>query len=196
MQKKELFKDKILTELQNNTTTLKTYSELKEKAKTIFGKVPVTMQSLTGIDFARILEIEADQIWQKKIIGKTDVEIAKLIQKLNLNDWVNEGREYLQEDATCPFCQQPTITEDFRNQLEDYFDETFTNDTKLVKDNSEEYNRLAQNLTNLFQGIETTEKANTETKLNLESFSAYLKTLSSQFISNREFLNNNIKELI
>ena len=152
------------------------------------------MQAITMIDFARVLEIETDKIWQKKIIGKADVEIAKLIQKLNLNDWVNEGRNYLQEDETCPFCQQPTVTEDFKKQLENYFDEAFTTDTKLVKDNTEEYNRLAQNLTNLLQGIEATEKANTETKLDTEKFSAYLKTLSSQFISNKEFLNNKIKE--
>ncbi|MCG3165043.1 MAG: hypothetical protein POELPBGB_00803 [Bacteroidia bacterium] len=192
--KKDSFKAKILDEFQNNTAALKTYDELTEKAKTIFGKVPSTMPVIATIDFARILEIETDKIWQKKIIGKADVEIAKLIQKLNLNDWVNEGRNYLQEDETCPFCQQSTITADFRKQLENYFDETFITDTKLVKENNEEYNRLAQNLINVLQQIESTEKANTETKLNTETFSAYLKTASSQFISNKELLNNKIKE--
>jgi wobble nucleotide-excising tRNase len=191
---KETFKARILYEFQNNTSALKTCDELKVKEETIFGKAPVTMQPITTIGFSRILELETDKIWQKKIIGKADVEIAKLIQKLNLNDWVNEGRNYLQENETCPFCQQPTITEDFRKQLENYFDETFTTDTKHVKDNNDEYNRLALNLINLLQGIETTEKASAGTKLNTESFSAYLKTLSSQFISNRELLNNKIKE--
>ena len=191
---KESFKARILDEFQNNKSSIKTYDELTAKAETIFGKSPVKMQSITTIDFARIVEIETDKIWQKKIIGKSDVEIAKLIQTLNLNDWVNEGRRYLQQDETCPFCQQQTITEDFRKQLENYFDETFTNDTKVVKDRTEDYNRLAQNLINLLQGIETTEKANSDTKLNIEFFSTYLKTLSSQFISNRELLNNKIKE--
>ena len=191
---KESFKTKILFEYQNNTTTLKTYDELKVKSGTIFGTPPTAMQAITVIDFARIFKIETDAIWQKKIIGKTDIEIAKLIQKLNLNDWVNEGRTYLQEDETCPFCQQQTITDDFRKQLENYFDESFTNDTKHVKDHTEEYNRLALNLTNILTGIETTEKANTNTKLDIEKYSAYLKTLSSQFISNKELLNNKIKE--
>lgn len=192
--KKDSFKAKLLDEFQNNKAALKTYDELKEKSETIFGKRPTTMQAITTIEFARVLEIETDKIWHRKIIGKADVEIAKLIQKLNLNDWVNEGRNYLQEDETCPFCQQPTLTEDFKKQLENYFDEAFTTDTKLVKDNTEEYNRLAQNLTNLLQGIETAEKANSETKLDTETFSSYLKTLSSQFISNKELLNNKIKE--
>lgn len=191
---KESFKTKILDEAKNNTSALKTYDELKGKAETILGKTPTTIQPISTIDFAKILEIETDAIWQKKIIGKADVEIAKLIQKLNLNDWVNEGRNYLQEDETCPFCQQQTISNDFRKQLESYFDESFTNDTKHVKDITEEYNRLAQNLNNLLQGIESAEKSNTETKLDTETFSAYLKTLSSQFISNRELLNNKLKE--
>lgn len=191
---KELFKTRILDEFHNNTAALKSYVELREKATTIYGNAPTTKQSIATIDFERILAIESDGIWKKKIIGKTDVEIAKLIQKLNLNDWVNEGRTYLQEDETCPFCQQPTITEDFRKQLESYFDESFTTDTELAKVYTEEYNRLALNLTNLLQLIETAEKANVETKLNIEFFSLSLKTLSSQFISNKELLNNKIKE--
>lgn len=192
--KKDSFKARIISEFQNNISALKSFTEIKEKANTIFGKVPVTMPLITSIDFVRIHEIESNKIWQKKIIGKGDVEIAKLIQKLNLNDWVNEGRNYLQEDETCPFCQQKTITENFRKELEDYFDETFTTDTGIVKTNADEYNRIAQNLTNVLQQIEATEKANSETKLNIEKFTAYLKTATSQFILNRELLNNKIKE--
>lgn len=191
---KEAFKARILDEFQNNNIDLKTYDQLKKKAETIFGKTLQTLQPIKTIEFTRVLEIETDKVWQKKIIGKTDIEIAKLIQRLNLNDWVNEGKNYLQEDEICPFCQQPTITKDFRKQLEDYFDEAFTSDTKLVKDNSEEYDRLAQNLSNFLQEIEIAEKANTNTKLNIEYFSSCLKTLSSQFISNRALLNNKIKE--
>jgi wobble nucleotide-excising tRNase len=62
-------------------------------------------------------DIESNPIWKKIIIGKSDVDIANLIQKLNMNDWVNQGKKYLQENETCPFCQQETITNDFKNQL-------------------------------------------------------------------------------
>jgi len=195
IQKKETFKAKILTEFANNTYPLKTLDELKEKAKTVFGKTPEEMQLISKIDFARILEIESDGIWEKKIIGKKDVEIANLIQRLNLNDWVHEGKWFLQEDdSTCPFCQQPTITEEFRKQLEDYFDESFVNDTQKVKSYSDEYGRIAENLFNILTGIETAENGLEGSKLDKEKFSAYFKTLSSQFISNRELLNKKIKE--
>lgn len=192
---KESFKAKILNVFINNSTSLKTFDELKKIAKTIFGDTPKEMSFISTIDFARILEIENDNIWQRKIIGKADVEIAKLIQKLNLNDWVNEGKTYLQESGnTCPFCQQQTISDSFKQQLENYFDESFIRDTKLVKDYEEEYNRLVINLTNILLGIETTEKSNTESKLDIEKFSAYFKTLTSQFISNKELFSNKIKE--
>ncbi|MBE0538227.1 MAG: AAA family ATPase [Ignavibacterium sp.] len=192
--RKDLLKNRLLDEFESRNSVLKTFDELAIKAKTIFGEIPVEIPSIAPIEFSRIIEIETDEIWQKKIIGKADVEIAKLIQKLNLNDWVNEGRSFLQENSTCPFCQQPTITNDFRTQLENYFDETFTTDIGLVKSNVDKYNRLALNLTNLLQQIETKEKSNLDTKLNIEPFAAYLNTLSSQFISNKELLNNKIKE--
>jgi wobble nucleotide-excising tRNase len=117
-----------------------------------------------------------------------------MIQRLNINDWVSEGKNYLQEDETCPFCQQDTITEEFRNQLEGYFDESFTNDINNVKELIEEYLRTFENLINELQLIETTEKTNKESKLDLEKFSSLLKTLTGQFTGNKELLNSKLKE--
>ena len=106
-----------MSEFIENTSVLRTFDELKESAKTIFGDVPVELSEIPIINFDRINEIINNPIWKKIIVGKADVDIAKLIQKLNINDWVNQGIEYIQEDNTCPFCQQKTITEDFKNQI-------------------------------------------------------------------------------
>jgi wobble nucleotide-excising tRNase len=192
--KKESFKNKLLSESQNNTSALLDIGEIKEKSKTIFGDTPESIPTLPAISFNRITEIENDGIWKKKIIGKSDVDIAKLIQNLNMHDWVNQGRNYLQEGETCPFCQQKTITDEFRQQIENYFDESFTNSIKLIKDNNDEYNLLTTNVSNELSQIEINEKANSATKLDIDKFSAYLKTLTSQFISNKELLNTKSKE--
>jgi len=195
MKSGELFKTRLLQEFAKNNATLKTLEELREKAITIFGEVPQNIASVDTISYDRILEIEIDFIWQKIIVGKADVDIAKLIQKLNINDWVNQGRSFIQEnDDTCPFCQQPTILENFKNQLENWFDETYLNDIKSVKELKQEYNSLAQNLINELNGIETNQKNFKYTKLNVDKFSAYLKTLISQNTTNSEFLNNKVKE--
>lgn len=193
MQKKP-FLTRLLDEFENNSADLKTIEDLKERANTILGEQPNRLDTIPTITYSRIDEIEQDEIWSKKIIGKSDVEIAKMIQRLNINDWVNEGKKYLQEDETCPFCQQETITEEFRNQLEGYFDESFTNDTNKVKELNEEYLRTFENVTNELQLIETTEKANKESKLDVEKLSSLLRTLSGQFTGNKELLKSKLKE--
>ncbi len=191
---KENFKNKLLQEFVNNTATLSSLDELKAKAKTIFGTVPQNIIAIGSIDFDRIIEIENNPIWKKIVIGKADVEIAKLIQRLNINDWVNQGRNYLQEDGTCPFCQQKTITEDFKTQLESFFDEAYLKDIKSIKELKQEYNSLTQNLINELNTTEVNQKSFKNTKLNIDKYSAYLKTLISENAVNSEYLNNKVKE--
>ena len=193
MQKKP-FLVRLLEEFENNTSDIKTIEELKERAETILGETPIKIPEIPTIDFAIISEIEQENIWSKKIIGKSDVEIAKLIQRLNINDWVNEGKKHLQDNETCPFCQEETITQDYRNQLEGYFDETFISDTKKAKDLNDDYVRIFKNIINELQQIESTEKLNKKTKLDLDKFSSLLKTLNSQFVANKELLNSKLKE--
>lgn len=191
---KESFKNKLLQEFNNNISSLDTFENLKEKAKTIFGEIPQTITPINSITFDRVIEIENNEIWKKIIVGKADVDIAKLIQKLNINDWVNHGRDYLQEDKTCPFCQEKTITENFKSQLESFFDQTYLNDLKSIKDLKQEYNSLTQNLINELNTIENNQKDFKNSKLNNDKFSSYLKTLISQNNINNEFLNNKVKE--
>jgi len=190
---KESFKSKLLQEFSSNTAILETLENLKSKAETIFGEQPERIDEISQVSFDRIVVIEATEIWGKIIVGKADVDIAKLIQRLNINDWVNQGRDYI-EDTTCPFCQQKTITEDFKMQLESFFDETYLNDIKILKELKQEYNTLTQNIINVLNGIETNQKAFINSKLDLDKFSAYLKTLVSQNATNNEYLNNKIKE--
>lgn len=195
MKSGDLFKSRLLQEFVNNKEALQTYDELKEKATTIFGEAPQNINSIDTINYDRIIEIENNPIWKKIIVGKADVDIAKLIQKLNINDWVSQGREYIQvNDKTCPFCQQPTITEDFKKQIESFFDETYLNDISSLKALKQEYNTLIQNIINELNNTETNQKDFKNSKLNNDKFSSYLKTLISQNTTNSEYLNNKLKE--
>jgi len=193
-QYKKTFRDKLLLESKNNTSNVLDFDDLKEQASTIFGEQPQTIELFQNIDFSEITSIENNEVWRTKIIGKLDVNIAQLIQTLNLNDWVNKGREYLQGDnETCPFCQEETITESFKSQLENYFDESFTENIKTIKNSVENYKSLTNNLINKLELLESSEK-NKETKIEFDFFSASLKTLSSQFDANKILLDNKIKE--
>jgi wobble nucleotide-excising tRNase len=193
--RKEHFKDKLIAQAATTSADAKTLEDLKAKAATIFGQAPVELPYISQVEYSGLLEIESDAIWAKKIIGKSDIEIAKLIQHLNINDWVNEGREYLQGNGICPFCQEETITENFRKQLDSYFDKTFEEDTRRVKALSSEYTLISQNLVNLLSGIESKEKEKSDSKLDLELLSAHVKTISAQLRTNEELVKNKGKEL-
>ena len=195
MKSGELFKNRLLQEFVNNIETLQSFDELKEKAVTIFGETPKEITSILTIEYERIRKIEKDSIWNKMIVGKADVNIAKLIQKMNMNDWVNQGRSYIQEDNnTCPFCQQPTIDKNFTSQIEGFFDETYIKDISSLKSLKQEYNQLFENIINELNSIEVTQKDFKNSKLNIDKFSSYLKTLISQNATNTEYLNNKLKE--
>jgi len=191
---KDRFKNRLLTEFGSNTMVLQTIDEIKEKATTIFGDAPTSLNPINAFNYDRIIEITNNPIWKKIIVGKANVDIAALIQKLNINDWVNQGRSYIQEDDTCPFCQQNTISEDFKSQLENYFDGAYLDDLETITTLKQEYNQLINNLINELNTIEEFQKNNDKSKLNNDAFSAYLKTLNSQCITNNEFLSNKIKE--
>ncbi|WP_055437236.1 AAA family ATPase [Lacinutrix algicola] len=195
MKSKDAFYDKIIKEFKNNTTPLLEIEIIKTKSQTIFGEPPKRIDSFDVIDFKRLVEIEKDEIWQKKIIGKADVDIAKLIQKLNIDDWIIKGKGLLDETETiCPFCQEETITSDFKTQLDEFFDENFTKDLKYIKNFKEEYLREATTIVNQLNQIEKKENDNKKTILNINLFSANLKTLISEFSVNKEYLQSKISE--
>jgi len=191
---KESFKNKLISEFKTNKSSLQTFDDLKKKSKTIFGTAPESIEPIIIVDFNKIITIEKDDIWGEKIIGKSDVDISRLIRKLNINDWVNQGRAYIQDDLTCPFCQQPTIKNDFKEQLENYFDEAFTTSIEKITSFIDEYNRFTDNIINQLTQIEESQKSNNGTKLDIDKFSAYLKTLLSQINANKVLLAEKTKE--
>ncbi len=193
---KDSFKGRVLQEFYSNNSALKSFEELEEKAKTIFDTssdiIPSIKINLMLIDSFN--DIENNPIWKKIIVGKTDVDIANLIQKLNMNDWINQGKKYIQEDKICPFCQQQTITEDFKSQLENYFDENYLKEINILQNLKKEYTILTKELIDSLNEIENQQKKNKDSKLNVDRFSMYLKTLISQNAHNNELLNTKIKE--
>lgn len=191
--RKDAFKDRLLQEYAENKSALVSHELLKTRAATLLGKVPVGLPSIPNLDLQQLLEIEEHAIWKKKIIGKSDIEIAALIQSLNLNDWVNQGRAHIQGDV-CPFCQQHTISSRFTQQLEEYFDESYMADTARVTQLAREYEQLANAMLANLQQVAAAEKANPDTRLDVVAFSGYLVTISSHFIANKLLVNDKVKE--
>ncbi len=139
--------------------------------------------------------IENHSIWEQKVVGSGDVAIADLIKKLSNEDWVAWGREYIKDNSICPFCQKETITEEFKKQLESYFDTSYQESIETIKKMKEGYtNKTAGALERLDEIVETEQK-NQQTKLNTESFKRIVETLRSKINGNQQKMHDKSKEM-
>lgn len=194
---KNKFAGKVIEEYKKNTSKLIPLEKLQEKINILFSSAPTPLApiQIEGVDINIFSTIENDGIWNKKIIGKSDIDIAPLIQKLNNTDWINQGRQYLQEDSDiCPFCQQKTIDNRFRKQIEAFFDENFIRDTEKIKRTSADYIINSDNYINILNNIYKIESQNERTNLNIPFFKAFVDTLDQQFKSNQEWFDIKAKE--
>ncbi|MFC3746972.1 AAA family ATPase [Paenibacillus sp. GCM10012306] len=120
--------------------------DLKERANKLFRG---SIEKLPLIDTIKIDSLHSicnHQIFRDQIIGKQEVDIAALIFKLSISDWVKQGHQHI--DATngiCPFCQQE-LPESFIQKLNDYFNENYEKQMLELHDCIETYIRLIDKL--------------------------------------------------
>ncbi|MGL2506049.1 ATP-binding protein [Helicobacter pylori] len=195
--RKEKFKEKILKEFKNdkyNQSEIVGLEKLKEKIEIVFGENQTELAllecNLTDFDF-----IENHSIWEQKIVGSGDAAIADLIKKLSNEDWVAWGREYIKDNSICPFCQKETITEEFKKQLESYFDTSYQESTETIKENMEHYASITARALERLDKIVETEQKNQQTKLNTESFKRIVETLKSKINGNQQKMHDKSKEM-
>ena len=164
---------KVLTEISKKYEgEICTLENLKSRAETLFNSSLCSRDKISEIVSTRISEIENAPIWKKKIVGKADVDIAAQISRLNIYDWVNQGRKYISEDSDiCPFCQAHTITKDFVEKLEKLFDETYSNDAKLVETLFMEYKTQTAFILSKIDEIIQTERLDNISKIDIEKLS-------------------------
>lgn len=190
---KESFKNRLQQEFKDNTADLENKEDLLKRAETIFGERPQAINKLPLPEFTRLKEIEESEVWEKAIIGKSDVPIAELIDKLGNSDWVDQGQAYI-EGATCPFCQQETVNENFKKQLEDFFDESYKNAVKEVKELGEEYVTQSENVLLQMERLHQREKEYTDTKIDWENFETEIELLKSRFTETKRLMADKLKE--
>lgn len=143
---KEAFKAKVLQEHKNNKYTLVDLVDLKTRASVLYGDQPSKIDLVSTLDLSRLIAFEKNPILVKKVVGKDDVSISAIIQRLANSDWVRQGMRFLEHtDEQCPFCQQ-TLPHDFEKELTDYFDETFEADSKAVSTLRNNYFQIAEDL--------------------------------------------------
>lgn len=186
----EKFKDHALAQAGANTAELKTLVFLTEKAKTVFGSTPAVEPVVPALGATGITAHESNTILVKKVIGKEDVDIAELIQRLGNSDWVKQGQAFYGLSApTCPFCQQQVL-DGFEASLSSYFDETFEQDTKAIADLQSDYARDAEALCAKLKAV-----ADAGSKfMDMAAFVAAQSAIEADLATNTLLISNKRKE--
>jgi wobble nucleotide-excising tRNase len=187
----EFFKNKILSEKNDNKEPVQSFSALEKKAKTIFSDDLKLESSLTLINISKLFEFERNQLFQKKIIGQSDVSISEMIDKLGNSDWVRAGIDfYSKNDNHCPFCQK-AIEREFERLLLEYFDDAYQKEVSALKLLCDAYlQEVDACILNLNQLLSVDSRYLNKAKLKL-----LIQELKSLFVQNKQLIDAKMSEV-
>ncbi len=179
----------------------KSIEDLKKEAEATQGENSKTYNKdlVKKINFD-FLGIENQMIFKEVIVGNESSQVAGLIARLNISDWVKKGKEFIDkpqgENVTCPFCQEKTITNELYQEIQNYFDETYQNKITSLENFHKEYLREYQVIKNLetdLLEIDFIKNKETEFKLFFKNFidkvSGNLSKISSKIKSPNIIIN-------
>lgn len=186
---RDKFMAKFLEEATNNSREIRSLEEL--------GKLKSSLYELKGEMIKKnnriLLEerLDDDHIFRRKIIGKEDVDIAKLITKLQISDWVKQGQIIVKKtDDVCPFCQQ-TLPSMFEEKLNLYFDQSYIANIQRLELISKKY---IENVENVIIQIESLLDYSKGEFTNKQKIEISLKLIKSKLEENKLLIEGKIKE--
>lgn len=143
----------------------------------------------------KIQVIRANPIWDTVIGGNKDIDIAALIDELGNSSWVDQGRQYLRRGSNiCPFCQQETISDDFRVKIESFFDKEYKRRISEMERLLEEYIDAANHIISAIEDVVVNEVAIKIGKLDTEIYFIKKDLLSSMYSEHENMIGKKIKE--
>lgn len=185
---KERFRDEVLRRYEISHTSSETKDSLLLRAKTLFAQKPEKCEIITfSLDNIadRLAEIETSTIWSKVIVGNKDLPIGRLMSVLDNADWVNQGRKHLREDGICPFCQQPTITEELKCQLDDFFSGEYEQNVSQTRQYIAQYSAYTDELLKRINRLRASLGAYPAAGIDTSKLDSLINALSGCFSKNK-----------
>lgn len=175
----------------NNQDVLKEHSELKEKYQSLYIDEPIEVQEIESIDTSEIELLQTNSNLSQPIVGRKDVDIAALIDKLQASDWVRKGYQnyYNANDRICPFCQQKT-SENLAKSLQDYFDDSYSQSIESIKSFLDQYETKTKEIVQTAIGIID----NNEKWIDANNLRLLIQKLETSVSNNILRINKKIKE--
>lgn len=198
---KERFYNELLTRIEQakkRIDPIPAIDILKARAETLYSKkldnCPCISLNLE-LQEKELTDIIKSDIWNTVIIGNADIELGHLIKVLNNSDWINQGRKYLQDDSDiCPFCQQHTISHDFRSQLEEFFDEEYKRQIEKIQRLVAQYTINTEEIISKFEEIQNNTVYIVVGKIDEQILATKIEILKQIFESNKKIINDKLKE--
>ena len=185
---KEKFMRRCIQASNHMERELKTLEILKTKKKSLYDRPMEKVEFFRSILFDE--GIEDNQIFKQKIIGKEDVDLAELITKLNISDWVQQGYDLIPNDNNvCPFCQQ-TLPERFEEKLSSYFDQTYITQIEQLNDFIKEYEEEVQSIISQVDSLSN----NDDAFINVDKIRHLRELIKSKFEENLLLIQQKKKE--
>ncbi|MGX5670495.1 AAA family ATPase [Kocuria rhizophila] len=133
-------------EAPSESETLPELEDLLADATAVFDTGATTHTPLTEISEFQWSDHDGSSLLDQKIAGSSQVSLSELVEKLGNEDWVQTGRQYLHDaDGLCPFCQQKA-PKDLAKQLEDMFDDRYTEQVDELQRLAVAYSSWAQSV--------------------------------------------------
>ena len=154
--------------------------DLMKEAQQLKGEAQIR-QPLSKV-LINVEDIEQSELLSKVIVGNKNSSVASLIEMLGNSDWVNTGIKYVHidgEKGVCPFCQQKTITQNFLEQINAYFDESYNRDKFQIEQMISRYDEEIKKATDFFNAIKD-DSFLEKNKVEIESLSANLISVLEQ----------------
>ena len=192
---KKPFKDRLVECFTIFEDSVQEIDILREKAKQLFGDTPVSQAPIQPIDASILFNIEESELWKKVVVGKQDVDIAALIKRLGMSDWISQGQKFLENGSDiCPFCQQHTINEDFRKKLNDFFDEKYKMDVAEINNMQAQYRTFSDDIIYRLKVLVEKQKSMSKSFLNIIQIESLTKTFNAMISEISEIMVQKAKE--
>ena len=192
---KDIFLTKLMKAYEDKDDSPLSLDDLKGKSSLLFGAQPSRQELLKKLSYEACFAIESVGIWQRAIVGKQDIDIAGLIVRLGSTDWVNQGVSYVEEGSdVCPFCQQHTITPEFKEKINSFFDDGYKQDILKLESLISEYSLLSSALIEGVEDTIRTQKAKEKSFVEVSSLESAFVALKIAIANNTELMMSKKKE--
>ncbi len=170
----------------------KSIDDLKNDLQSISGDNAQKYSELPQITFVA-KRVEEEILFTKQIVGNENSTVSQLIKELGNSDWVKTGLQYLptepiQENETCPFCQEKTISKPLVESIKNYFDASYEADISSLKMFLEEYSQTIQSIPN-----KATFEANPKFETNKKDFEIKYNSFIKVVDDNKKLIEDKIK---